>query len=172
MLSLSVWPLLLVAGTVLRNDVLGKIQMKCFLSDMPELRLGLNDKLEDATFHQCVNLSTYEAQKVVTFIPPDGEFELMRYRCQDGISLPFKVIPVITEMGRTRLECNVQIKSTFSSKLFAMQMVICVPVPDTTAKANILVTAGKAKYDATKKALVSLSPWGRGFGCYHFYHFI
>jgi hypothetical protein len=38
--------------------------MKCFLSDMPELRLGLNDKLEDVTFHQCVNLSTYEAQKV------------------------------------------------------------------------------------------------------------
>jgi hypothetical protein len=27
---------------------------------------------------QCVNLGTYEANKVVTFIPPDGEFELMR----------------------------------------------------------------------------------------------
>jgi hypothetical protein len=52
--------------------------MKCRLSDMPELRLGLNDKIEDVTFHQCVNLGTYEAQKVVTFIPPDGDFELMR----------------------------------------------------------------------------------------------
>lgn len=27
---------------------------------------------------QCVNLGTYEANRVVTFIPPDGEFELMR----------------------------------------------------------------------------------------------
>lgn len=53
--------------------------MKCHLSDMPELRLGLNEKIEDVTFHQCVNLGTYEANKVVTFIPPDGEFELMRY---------------------------------------------------------------------------------------------
>ena len=52
--------------------------MKCLLSDMPELRVGLNDKVEDATFHQCVNLSTYEAQKVITFVPPDGEFELMK----------------------------------------------------------------------------------------------
>lgn len=68
----------LSAGSVLRCDVVGRILMKCFLSDMPELRLGLNEKLEDVTFHQCVNLSTFEAQKVVTFIPPDGEFELMR----------------------------------------------------------------------------------------------
>lgn len=52
--------------------------MKCFLSDMPELRLGVNDAMQDATFHPCVNLANYEAQKVVTFVPPDGEFELMR----------------------------------------------------------------------------------------------
>lgn len=66
-------------GTVLRSDVVGRILMKCHLSDMPELRVGLNDKVEDATFHQCVNLSTYEAQKVITFVPPDGEFELMKW---------------------------------------------------------------------------------------------
>lgn len=27
---------------------------------------------------QCVNLGNYEANRVVTFVPPDGEFELMR----------------------------------------------------------------------------------------------
>lgn len=41
-----------VAGAVLRNDVVGRIMMKCLLSDMPELRLGLNEKIEDITFHQ------------------------------------------------------------------------------------------------------------------------
>jgi hypothetical protein len=40
------------AGAVLRNDVVGRIMMKCLLSDMPELRLGLNEKIEDITFHQ------------------------------------------------------------------------------------------------------------------------
>lgn len=141
-------------GTILRSDVQGRIMMKCFLSDMPELRVGLNDKLEDATFHQCVNLSTYEAQKVVTFVPPDGEFELMRYRCQDSVSLPYKVLSAYSEMGRTRLEINVQVKANFSSKIIGTSMVVLVPVPEQTAKANLLVTAGKAKYDATKKALV------------------
>lgn len=63
---------------------------------------------------------------------------------------------MINEMGRTRLEVNVQIKATFSSKIYGMNMVVLVPVPESTAKANILVTLGKAKYDATKKSLVSV----------------
>lgn len=42
----------LCTGAVLRNDVVGRIMMKCLLSDMPELRLGLNEKIEDITFHQ------------------------------------------------------------------------------------------------------------------------
>jgi AP-2 complex subunit mu-1 len=106
-------------GTVLRADVNGKIIMKAFLSGMPDVKLGLNDKLEvcppttpsgaicanpasmsalmrlailqDVTFHQCVNLGRFNTEKVVSFVPPDGEFELMKYRCQEGISLPFKV---------------------------------------------------------------------------------
>ncbi|GLC40511.1 hypothetical protein PLESTB_000705800 [Pleodorina starrii] len=141
-------------GTVLRNDVVGRLQMKCFLSDMPEVRLGLNDEMQDVTFHQCVNLGAYEAQKVVTFVPPDGEFELMRYRVNEGVTLPFKVFPVISEVGRTKLEANVSVKSTFSNKLMAGPVVVLVPVPDNTASAKLLVTAGRAKYDATKKALV------------------
>ena len=33
-------------GAVLRCDVHGKIVMKVFLSGMPDVKLGLNDKLE------------------------------------------------------------------------------------------------------------------------------
>lgn len=36
---------LVIAGSVLRCDVTGKILMKCFLSGMPDLKLGLNDKI-------------------------------------------------------------------------------------------------------------------------------
>jgi hypothetical protein len=32
-------------GNVLHSEILGSIRMKCFLSGMPELRLGLNDKI-------------------------------------------------------------------------------------------------------------------------------
>ena len=59
---------------------------------------------QDVTFHQAVNLGRYEQEKVVSFVPPDGEFELMKYRCQEGIQSPFSVLPVIAEHGRTRVE--------------------------------------------------------------------
>ena len=49
--------------------------------------------LDDVTFHQCVNLSQFQGDRIVSFTPPDGEFELMRYRVTDNLSLPFKVRP-------------------------------------------------------------------------------
>lgn len=82
-------------GNVLRSEIVGSIKMRVYLSGMPELRLGLNDKvlfestgrgksksveLEDVKFHQCVRLSRFENDRTISFIPPDGEFDLMTYR--------------------------------------------------------------------------------------------
>jgi hypothetical protein len=67
-------------------------------------------------------------------------------------------MPVIKELGRTRMEANVTVKSLFGPKMFALSVVVLVPVPDNTAKAIIRVTTGKAKYDATKRAIVSTAP--------------
>lgn len=83
-------------GTVLRSEILGAVKMKCNLTGMPELKLGLNDKtlfemtgkqsrnklidLEDVKFHQCVRLNKFDTERLITFVPPDGDFELMSYR--------------------------------------------------------------------------------------------
>lgn len=42
--------------------------------------------MEDVKFHQCVRLARFENDRTISFIPPDGEFELMSYR----ISTPVK----------------------------------------------------------------------------------
>ena len=34
--------------------------------------------IDDCTFHQCVKLSKFESERSISFIPPDGEFELMK----------------------------------------------------------------------------------------------
>ncbi|PKA47741.1 hypothetical protein AXF42_Ash014518 [Apostasia shenzhenica] len=162
-------------GSVLRCDVTGKILMKCFLSGMPDLKLGLNDKiglekesqlksrpmksgktieLDDVTFHQCVNLTRFNSEKTVSFVPPDGEFELMKYRITEGVNLPFRVLPTIKELGRTRLEVNVKVKSVFGAKMFALGVVVKVPVPKQTAKTSFQVTSGRAKYNASIDCLV------------------
>lgn len=33
------------SGNVVRSEILGAVKMRCFLSGMPDVRLGLNDKL-------------------------------------------------------------------------------------------------------------------------------
>ncbi|KAL0324718.1 UNVERIFIED_CONTAM: AP-2 complex subunit mu, partial [Sesamum calycinum] len=162
-------------GSVLRCDVTGKILMKCFLSGMPDLKLGLNDKiglekesqlksrptksgktieLDDVTFHQCVNLTRFNSEKTVSFVPPDGEFELMKYRITEGVNLPFRVLPTIKELGRTRMEVNVKVKSVFGAKMFALGVVVKIPVPKQTAKTNFQVTSGRAKYNPSIDSLV------------------
>merc|ERR1712066_749832 len=52
----------------------------------------------------CVKLSKFETEHAISFIPPDGEHELMRYRTAKDISLPFRVIPLVREVGRSKLE--------------------------------------------------------------------
>ncbi len=35
-------------------------------------------ELDDCQFHQCVRLGKFDSDRSISFIPPDGEFELMR----------------------------------------------------------------------------------------------
>jgi AP-2 complex subunit mu-1 len=35
-------------------------------------------ELDDCQFHQCVKLGRFDSDRTISFIPPDGEFELMR----------------------------------------------------------------------------------------------
>ena len=110
--------------------------------------------LDDVTFHQCVNLSQFQSDRIVSFTPPDGEFELMRYRVTDNLALPFKIISNVNEKGRTRIEADVTIKTCFKSHLEAFNIVLKLPVPKWTASAVVKVPVGRAKYNAEKNAIV------------------
>mmetsp|Transcript_10725 Transcript_10725/g.21463 ORF Transcript_10725/g.21463 Transcript_10725/m.21463 type:complete len:427 (+) Transcript_10725:235-1515(+) len=156
-------------GTVLRSDVTGEVVMKTYLTGMPECKFGLNDKLmmqgegkkresgaiamEDVSFHQCVKLGKFDSDKAVTFIPPDGEFILMKYRVSENINLPFNVIPIVKELGRTRLEINVKVKAQYSS-VTGLNVIIRIPLPPNTAKVTPVAAAGKAKYEPETSELV------------------
>lgn len=58
---------------------------------LPPFALHLGDKgktvmMEDVKFHQCVRLSRFESDRTISFIPPDGESELMSYRINTHVS--------------------------------------------------------------------------------------
>ena len=52
-------------------------------------------ELEDTKFHQCVRLSRFENDRTISFIPPDGEFELMSYRLNTHVRMNYFTISLI-----------------------------------------------------------------------------
>lgn len=51
----------------------------------------------------------FDKERAITFIPPDGTFELMTYRITENINLPFKIMPVYNELGKNKLEIRVKV---------------------------------------------------------------
>jgi AP-2 complex subunit mu-1 len=110
--------------------------------------------LEDCQFHQCVKLGKFDAERIITFVPPDGEFELMRYRATENVNLPFKVHAIVNEINRTSVSYAVSIRSNFGQKLFATNVVVRIPTPLNTAKTTERTTSGKAKYEPEHNNIV------------------
>ncbi|XP_059774398.1 AP-1 complex subunit mu-2 isoform X3 [Balaenoptera ricei] len=134
-------------GSVLLSEIVGTIKLKVFLSGMPELRLGLNDRvlfeltglsgsknksveLEDVKFHQCVRLSRFDNDRTISFIPPDGDFELMSYRL------------------------STQAKGQFKKQSVANSVEISVPVPSDADSPRFKTSVGSAKYMPEKNVVI------------------
>lgn len=52
------------------------------------------------------------------------------------------------------LSTGLQVKSVFGAKMFALGVVIKIPVPKQTAKTSFQVTSGRAKYNASIDCIV------------------
>ncbi|KAF8705637.1 hypothetical protein AX14_013872 [Amanita brunnescens Koide BX004] len=156
-------------GSVLRADVDGHIQMRAYLSGSPECKFGLNDKLvidkngpaagdavqlDDCQFHQCVRLHDFDATRTISFIPPDGEFELMRYRCTSNVKLPLRVLPTVHEIGTSQVSYAIVVKANFNTKLNATNVVLRIPTPLNTTTVDCKVLTGKAKYVPEENVVV------------------
>jgi len=98
-------------------------------------------------------LGKFDSERTITFIPPDGEFELMRYRVT-APSQPFRLLPNIVEQGKTKLLANLKISADFPEELRATNVIIKIPMPPTAALAKINVDRGRARYEPGERALV------------------
>merc|ERR1712050_246168 len=157
-------------GSVLRSEILGALKMKTYLSGMPELKLGLNDKLlfeatgrpvakgksvemEDIKFHQCVRLARFENDRTISFIPPDGEFELMSYRLNTHVKPLIWVESVIERHAHSRVEIMVKAKSQFKRRSTANNVEIFIPVPNDADSPKFKTTIGNCKYAPEQNAV-------------------
>lgn len=158
-------------GTVLHSEIVGSVQMKSFLSGMPELKLGLNDKLmfeatgrantkvkavelEDVRFHQCVRLARFENDRTISFIPPDGEFELMSYRLNTQVKPLIWVEAVVEPHKSSRIEYMVKAKSQFKNRSIANNVEVIIPVPSDVDSPSFKAAIGNVTYYPDKNVIV------------------
>ncbi|EFJ52801.1 hypothetical protein VOLCADRAFT_108841 [Volvox carteri f. nagariensis] len=157
-------------GQVVLSDVVGVLKMRAFLSGMPECKLGLNDKvlfesqgrsskqkaveLEDIKFHQCVRLARFENDRTISFIPPDGAFDLMTYRISQNIKPLIMVDCIVEKPSRSRTEYLVKARSQFKERSQANTVEIMLPLPADAISPTMKCTQGSAAYVPEKSALV------------------
>jgi hypothetical protein len=67
--------------------------------------------MEDVKFHQCVRLSRFENDRTISFIPPDGEFELMSYRLNTQVKPLIWAEALIEQHSGSRIEYIVKVRA-------------------------------------------------------------
>lgn len=168
-------------GQVLRSEIIGQVKIRSRLSGMPDLKLGINDKgifskfsegndnqsaaipegkkranveLEDLKFHQCVRLSKFENEKIITFIPPDGNFELMSYRLTTPIKPLIWCDVNVQVHSQSRIEIHCRAKAQIKKKSIANNVEILIPVPDDADTPTFKYSHGSIKWVPEKNAIL------------------
>jgi hypothetical protein len=70
-------------GSIIENEISGNFIMTSKLSGMPQIKMGIifpQKEIEDVHFHHCIKKDTLFEDNNISFIPPDGTFELLSYR--------------------------------------------------------------------------------------------
>lgn len=166
-------------GQVLKSEVEGRLRMNSRLSGMPELLLGINDKkffdinktatttakktvdIQDIKFHQCVRLAKFENDRSISFIPPDGEFDLINYRMECSFKGLLSLEIDYHKQGERHIEFTVRAKSNYKEKVTANFVEFWIPVPKDAQNVKAKASKGKGKYvpdnDVVQWKIFSLS---------------
>lgn len=125
-----------VHNKVIRHEIHGSIDLKCYLSGMPVLKLGLNKLINDDNntffkklhFHQCVELPKFSSDRVISFIPPDDQFQLCHY------SLNIRTTPVVEVTDHDfvleggKLLVKVSIRTNFKLRASLTSLLVKIPI--------------------------------------------
>ncbi|KAF2068938.1 hypothetical protein CYY_009742 [Polysphondylium violaceum] len=178
-------------GTVLRNEINGKIVMKSYLKGNPGLSLGLNTNfmfpaasggtytagdpsipkpsdtviVDDCSFHECAT-NGFSQNNVLNFRPPQGEFTLFKYRISNNTYSPFLVSSHLESNNKNKLDLVVRVRSNYSGKVVGKDILITIPIPKSAKSCTHSLDHGRSaqsvEYQANNNIVVWTIPKLRG----------
>lgn len=126
------------------------------LSDMPDLTMVFKNSrlIGDVGLHSCVRYKRWESERVISFVPPEGQFQLFTYRCREGVVLPLYLQPQIhfnRDGGSVSLMIGV--KPGVTDKNVEARVTIPFGTSLGTSKMEFKANFGKVLVDETAKTV-------------------
>ncbi|KAM9325775.1 AP-3 complex subunit mu-1 isoform 2-T2 [Gastrophryne carolinensis] len=146
------------SGSTVFAEIQGVVEACVKLSGMPDLTLSfMNPRLlDDVSFHPCVRYKRWESERVLSFIPPDGNFRLMSYRvsAQNLVAIPVYVKHNIVFQENTssgRFDLTVGPKQSMGKTVESV--VLMVHMPKVVLNMNLTPNQGTYTFDPVTKML-------------------
>lgn len=171
------------SGYILTSEIDGTIQMKSYLSGNPEIRLALNEDLsigrggrsiydynsssgsgpvilDDCNFHESVHLDSFDVDRTLNLVPPDGEFSVMNYRMTQEFKPPFRINALIEEAGALKAEVILKVRAEFASSVTANTILVQMPLPSYTSRVSFELEPGVVGQTTDFKETNKRLEWG------------
>lgn len=144
-------------GKTISMDVFGEVVADCNLSDMPDLTLTWKNSrlINDVGLHNCVRYKRWEGERVISFVPPDGTFQLMTYQARENVVVPLYVQAHIHfNRDGGSVSVMVGLKPGVTDKPVEARITIPFSAALGSSKFDLKPTFGKVTFDDAKKTCV------------------
>ncbi|CAI5993708.1 unnamed protein product [Closterium sp. NIES-64] len=115
--------------------------------------------LDDCNFHESVRLDTFDVDRTMTLVPPDGEFSVINYRMTHEFKPPFRVYPVLEEITPFKVELFIKLKAEFPATATANSIVVRVPLPKSVIKVSCDLDPGAVGQSTDFKDASKILEW-------------
>lgn len=146
------------SGSIVSAEIQGYIDCLVKLSGNPDLLLSFHNPrlFDDVSFHPCVRYRKWEAEKVLSFIPPDGNFRLMSYHigAQNILNIPLVLRHTISFKESSGGRIDLQIGPKGSAIKAIEGVSLQTSMPKNVTSVNLNPSQGKYSFDHVSRLLV------------------
>jgi len=146
-------------GATVSAEIHGYIECAVKLTGMPDLTMSfVNPRLfDDVSFHPCVRYKRWESDRILSFVPPDGNFRLCSYNIGNSsvVAIPVYVRHTLSWQGGTaagKLDITIGPKQTMGRNV--EQVKVEIPMPKSVLNVTLISSQGKYSFDPTTKVLL------------------
>eukprot|EP01127_Copromyxa_protea_P010953 TRINITY_DN2721_c0_g1_i2.p2 TRINITY_DN2721_c0_g1~~TRINITY_DN2721_c0_g1_i2.p2 ORF type:complete len:210 (+),score=30.43 TRINITY_DN2721_c0_g1_i2:712-1341(+) len=124
------------------------------MAGLPDITLRILNasSIDDIGFHPCVRLKRWEQEKTISFIPPDGKFQMAKYLIRNSVQMPIYVKPQIL-VGEQTGTVHVMIgsKHTVPRDKDIEDIVVTIPFSKNCIGTNLTSKFGVVIFDEVTK---------------------